>query len=198
VPIDDPGWGDYVPVSEEKPAPAAPPPAGAKPPRRTSVPGGFWAIGIAILAVIVGVGVVLKLTQGSKHASPPTTTTTTTTTTTPTTTTTKTKTTPPGTISKADYVKRADAICSAYQARLTAASNAQNLPLVATLLGQVIQKIESIPPPDQDAATANKALADAQNALLALDQGNSATFLTQASAADTLWTLMGSKSCGGP
>jgi hypothetical protein len=196
VPIDDPGWGDYVPVSEEKPAGAQPPAAGARPPRRMAVPGGLWAIGIAILAVIVAVGVVLKLTSGSsKPAASGTSTTTGTTTAT---TKAKTKTAPPGTISKAAYLARADAVCSAYQARLTAASDAQNFPLIATLLGQLIQKIEKIPEPDQDAATANKALADAQNALLALDQGNSAAFLTQASAADTLWTLMGSKSCGGP
>jgi hypothetical protein len=193
VPIDDPGWGDYVPVSEEKPAAAAAPAAAAKTPRRTSVPGGFWTIGIAILAVIVGVGVALKLTQGSsKHAANTTTTTTTATTTT------KTKTTPPGTISKAEYVARADAICAANQARLTAASNAQNIPLVATILAEVIQKLEKIPQPDQDAATANKALSEVQAALLALDQGNSALFLTKASAADTLWTLMGMTSCGGP
>jgi hypothetical protein len=207
--MDDPGWGDYVPVSgNEEPA------AGRGPGKRSgggpleSI-GGPWVLGAAILVVIVGVGVALKLSSGSgKKAvaatsvtttpatttpvttsqvttTPITTSTAATTTTTATTTALKAKPKVATGVPIATYDRQADAICSKYNPKMDQANTDNSIPefgeyLAAEWLG--ITKLKH-PTTASDAAEMRKAIVDAEKALVYLAKNGdnpSAAQLSQA------------------
>jgi hypothetical protein len=218
--MDDPGWGEYVPVPEDEKSPKQPArrpssgPTGGGP--RGGGKGGFsigplngpMLIGAAVLVVAVIVGVVLKVSSGSDKKAVTTTTTTQTTTSTPTTTTQQTTTTPevkkkpkpvvttnPNFLVKATYIKRADAICKAYKSSITTAENAENVQLTTTLIKREVAELEKLKPPDQDASTMNRALQDAEGAIIALQEGDLTTANKDILATDTLVGLFGMHVC---
>jgi hypothetical protein len=212
--MDDPGWGEYVPVPEdEQKKPGKPASGGGRKGGGFSVGplSGWTAIGVAVLVVIVIVGVVVKLTGGgSKKATPPTTAATTTTkkpTTThavTTTTTTKPKpkvkpkpvsTVPAGELSKTAYIKKADTICKAYKTPMATAESADNLPLLETLFKREIKELSNLPPPDRDAQTMTQALTDAEDALVSLREDDITTANKYIIATDTLVGVFGMHVC---
>jgi hypothetical protein len=102
---------------------------------------------------------------------------------------------PPGYMTKAAYIKRADTICKAFKSPLQTANNASNLPLFIKLFKREISEIEKLAPPDEDTATTAKALQDAETGLIALTQNDITTANKNLIAADTLLGIFGMKVC---
>ena len=103
--------------------------------------------------------------------------------------------TPAGTLAKAVYIRRADAICKAYAPALARASHASNLKLFTSIARREIGAISKLPPPDAQAATMNQALAEAAEMIVALEQGNTTLANKDLIATDTLVGVFGMKVC---
>jgi hypothetical protein len=212
MPMDDPGWGDHVPVEDKTTKEPAGRPSRGKGGGFSIGPlNGPTLIGVAAILVIVIVGVVLKFASGGGKKAITTTTQTTqttiatpvtTSTTTPTTTVRKAKPKPkpkpvtnPNFLPKKTYIKRADAICKAYKPSLNTASSAENVTLFVSLLKKEVGELEKLKPPDRDPATMQKALADAESAIIALQQNDTTTANKYIIATDTLVGVFGMKVC---
>ena len=201
--MDDPGWGDHVPVSpDNKPATSRGPGSRGRGP--LSSLGGPWVLGAVILVVIIGIGVALKLSSGTTKKTVSTVKTTV-----PSTTTTAKKPKPKPkpavkTLAIKSYDKKADAICTTDNAKMNRANSARNLPEFATYFQKEWLAVAKLPHPSvpADAAQMKKAIKDAETALSYLKKNNykpNGTEVTDANnfliSAHTIEGVLGMKVC---
>jgi hypothetical protein len=195
--MDDPGWGGYVPPSDQVPPPL--PPQAPAPPRTpapapTATPtaerlaqsaatvgqqqvakAGAWLAvpknkKIAIGAAVVVVIVIIGAALGLGGG---------------------------GGLSKAQYITKADAICTSFSPQLTSAESAGNVSQVVSIAQSELSQLQALGPPSQDPQGVTTWLNDEQAAVTALQQGNQTQFSSDVTKGSAAASAYGLQSCAG-
>jgi hypothetical protein len=171
VPLDDPGWGGYVPKpGDEQPPPLpAPPEAPSATPSSSKRPLLIAALGVAaVAAVIVAAVVATSGGSGSKHSAAATTT------------------AVLALLSKAEFVRKADSICLSYRAQVEQLGAAGDNAQLAQVGQAEIDALRALGEPAQDAELIRSMLnfgAQAVNYLMIGDTASANTAIVQSDTA---------------
>jgi hypothetical protein len=187
VPIEDEGWGDAVPVS----GPAKPGSGGGGPGSRMWL---WIVVGSAVLVAGIAGAAIALTSGGSKSAGAAASTTTTTTTTRSTTTTTTTTTRATG-LTKAAFIRKADAICTGFATPLQLAGGTSNVAKFISLFKKELAELEQLTPPSEGFETWLSAEIWARKGLTAIEQGDATTAGTDTTEADVFAQQYGLRVC---
>jgi hypothetical protein len=171
--MEDAGWGDAVPVAEP------PRPAGGGAGGGSGSRTWIWIVVAAVVLVAAIAGTAIALTSGGSKSAGTTTSTTTRTTTAGTTTTTR-----AAGLTKAEFIRKADAICTGFATPLQLAGGTSNVPKFISLFKKELAELEKLTPPSQDFYTYIRALTFARKGLAALEQNDVQTASTDTTEAD--------------
>ncbi len=207
---EDPGWGGYTPLPDDRtqqqpptsspspppsPSPTGPGSRGSRKVDPRLLIGGGVAAGLAIIAVVL----VIVLSSGS--SSPPTTSTVAPTTVSPASTVspssvaTPTTASGPATISKAAYITQADNICLAFRPKLQQAQAAGNIQALTQVAQAEVDQLRTLPDPNQDVNLIRTFINQATQAVNFLNQSDIPDFNNAALADDTAAGQFGMKVC---
>jgi hypothetical protein len=100
-----------------------------------------------------------------------------------------------GSLTKSQYIAKADAICSNFSASLDAASSSDNSTELVSLLQSEIGQLKALGLPSQDPQTISSWLSVSDSAVTALQQGNISVYDADANQSDSLASSYGMSSC---
>ena len=173
---DDPGWGEYVPVSPDDPSTVAPPPPSSAAPRPapTATPGrsgGSRRIALVAAAVIVVAavaGVLIWQLGGSSNGGS-------------------------SKLTLAQWASKADAVCSQFLPQVNEDSNDPQAEL--SVVNQELSKVRALGDPTTDANTVHTYLSDIEQTAQANADGDSSTASQGFAQSQQLATNLGLTVC---